>query len=81
MSPERDRDTPSQLEQDAIDVLLWLRPNVGRALSYADISGAPASPTAACGVRCQKPGPPPTNSDTGWSSSWPSATRSSAERG
>ncbi|WP_433546417.1 hypothetical protein ACQPZG_15920 [Streptomyces sp. CA-294286] len=38
MSPKRDRDTPSQLEQDAIDVLLWLGPNAGRELSYADIS-------------------------------------------
>ncbi|PCG86985.1 hypothetical protein CIB93_05440 [Streptomyces sp. WZ.A104] len=38
MSPKRDRDTPSQLEQDAIDVLLWLGPNAGRELSYTDIS-------------------------------------------
>lgn len=38
MSPKRDSDTPSQLEQDAIDVLLWLGPNAGRELSYADIS-------------------------------------------
>ncbi|MFJ2828518.1 hypothetical protein ACIPC1_13200 [Streptomyces sp. NPDC087263] len=38
MSPKRDSDTPSQLEQDAIDVLLWFGPNAGRELSYADIS-------------------------------------------
>ncbi|MFF9569407.1 MULTISPECIES: hypothetical protein [unclassified Streptomyces] len=38
MSPRRDSDTPSQLEQDAIDVLLWLGPNAGRELSYEDIA-------------------------------------------
>lgn len=38
MSPKRESDTPSQLEQDAIDVLLWLGPNAGRELSYADIA-------------------------------------------
>lgn len=38
MSRKRDSDTPSQLEQDAIDVLLWLGPNASRELSYADIS-------------------------------------------
>jgi hypothetical protein len=38
MSPKLGSDTPSRLEQDAIDVLLWLGPNAGRELSYADIS-------------------------------------------
>lgn len=38
MSAKRDSDTPSQAEQDAIDVLLWLGHNTGRELSYTDIS-------------------------------------------
>ncbi|MEU0738628.1 hypothetical protein [Streptomyces sp. NPDC006134] len=38
MSPKRDSGTPSQAEQDATDVLLWLVHNAGRELSYADIS-------------------------------------------
>ncbi|WJV51739.1 hypothetical protein [Streptomyces flavofungini] len=44
MSRKRD-DAPSQEEQDTIDVLMWLRHNVGRELSYADIArgtGIPA---------------------------------------
>ncbi|KUL69410.1 MULTISPECIES: hypothetical protein [unclassified Streptomyces] len=39
MSPKRDSSTPSQAEQDAIDVLLWLGHNAGRELSYEDIAG------------------------------------------
>ncbi|MFE3475735.1 hypothetical protein ACFXOI_29645 [Streptomyces bacillaris] len=38
MSLKRDSDTPSQIEQDAIDVLLWLNHNTGRELSYTDIA-------------------------------------------
>ncbi|MDI3420441.1 hypothetical protein [Streptomyces luteolus] len=38
MSPNRDSDTPSRLERDAIDVLLWLDHNAGRELSYTDIA-------------------------------------------
>ncbi|MCF3167074.1 MULTISPECIES: hypothetical protein [Streptomyces] len=38
MSPKRNSETPSQAEQDAIDVLLWLGHNAGRELSYADIA-------------------------------------------
>lgn len=38
MNPKRDSGTPSQAEQDAIDVLLWLKHNTGRELSYADIA-------------------------------------------
>ncbi|MFI5987587.1 hypothetical protein ACIBEA_42835 [Streptomyces sp. NPDC051555] len=38
MSPKRNSDTPSGLQQDAIGVLLWLRHNLGRELSYADIA-------------------------------------------
>lgn len=38
MSPKHDSDAPTRGVQDAIDVLLWLKHNPGRELSYADIS-------------------------------------------
>ncbi|KNB49023.1 hypothetical protein [Streptomyces caatingaensis] len=42
MSPKRD--TPTRAEQDAIDVLLWLRHNAGREVSYADIARGTSIP-------------------------------------
>ncbi|MEU9606352.1 hypothetical protein [Streptomyces sp. NPDC048057] len=51
MSVKNDPRSPSQLEQDTAEVLLWLKHNAGREVSYQDISDGVGIPR---GGRLQK---------------------------